>query len=50
MDVLNNKVLDHFEAYRIMSEVFWQYIPDSEKIKALAQTAERIDYEIKKAK
>ena len=50
MELLDDKILDHFEAHRIMAEVFWDYVPDKERVKALAQAAERIDYEIKKAK
>lgn len=46
MDIL----MDRMEAYQIISEVFYEYIPDKEKIKALAQAAERIKYEIKDLK
>lgn len=43
MDVL----IDRMEAYKIMTEVFYEFIPDNKKIEALAQAAERIAYEIK---
>lgn len=43
MDVL----IDRMEAYKIMTEVFYDFIPDNKKIEALAQAAERIAYEIK---
>lgn len=39
--------LDRFEAYQILSEVFFDYIPDEQRLVALAQAAERIKYEIK---
>ena len=42
-------VLDRLEAYQIMSDVFYQYIPNEDRVLALSQAAERISYEIKKA-
>lgn len=47
LDFLDD-LIDRFEAYKIMSEVFYEYVPEKERVKALAQAAERIDYEIKK--
>lgn len=43
MDVL----IDQYEIYKIMVDVFYEHIPDDKKIEALAQVAERITYEIK---
>lgn len=46
MDIL----IDRMEAYQIMTEVFYEFIPDNKKVEALAQAAERIAYELKEEK
>lgn len=43
-------LLDRLEAYHIMSEIFFEYIPKERRVKALTKVAERINYEIKEAK
>lgn len=39
-------IMDLYERYRIMSEVFLAHVPDNEKIIALSQAADRIWLEI----
>ena len=46
-DKLQMDFLDCFETYQIMSEVFWEYVPKKDRVKALGQVAERIMFEIK---
>lgn len=41
------RVLDNYEAYQIMSEVFYDFIPDSIKKLALSQAANRVYFELK---
>lgn len=43
-------VLDRFEGYQIMCEVFYDHIPEDKRFLALAQAFERIQYEIKNVK
>ena len=46
MDVLT-KLIDNYECYKIMVEVFMSYIPEKEKLTALSHAAERIYNEVK---
>jgi len=42
-------IIERMEAYKIMAEVFIEYVPADKKTEAMAQVAERIKYEIKDA-
>ena len=46
MEILE-RMLDKYECYRIMVEVFLTYIPENEKLIALSHAAERIYNEVK---
>ncbi len=46
MELLGS-LIDSFEAYQIITEVLFEYVPKKERVKALAQAAERINFEIK---
>ena len=46
MDILN-RVQDEWECYKIMVEVFMDYIPDEQKLLAMSHAAERIFNEVK---
>lgn len=47
MDILDSDLVDQNEALKIILEVFFDFIPESDRIKAMAQAAERIEFEIK---
>lgn len=49
MDILD-KMTDQNERYKIMVEVFLGYIPDKEKLEAMADAAERIHNEVSNEK
>ena len=46
MEFLGN-FFDNYETYHIMSEVFYEYIPDHLKLLALSEAAQRIEFELK---
>ena len=41
------RMLDNYECYKIISEVFLSYIPKDDKLNALAHAADRIYNEVK---
>lgn len=47
-----NKIdfLDKIESYQILCEVLFEHLPNEIKVKALAQAAERIKFELKDMK
>ena len=48
--VLLDRLLDTFEAYQIMTEVLFEYVPENQRLNALASASDRIFYEIKDSK
>ncbi|HEY8390182.1 MAG TPA: hypothetical protein VIL26_04435 [Clostridia bacterium] len=47
MGILNDKFIDRLELYQIINKIFFDYIPDDVKIKALAHASEVIAFEMK---
>ena len=47
---LLGKFFDDYESYHIMSQVFYEFIPNDVKNAAMAVVAERLQFEIKDSK